>query len=84
MFNEGETVLSLRTKATVLCFEWLTRRWGRHCEPSCYLGDGSAWVVGFVLFFFLMGTGELFGQLGIGYGKNIAYSFTVEHGFYTS
>lgn len=42
-------VLSLRTKATVLCFEWLSQRWGSHCEPSCHLGDGSGWV-GFFFF----------------------------------
>lgn len=39
-------------------------------------------VVG-CFFFFLMGTGDVFGQLGIGYGKNTTYSFTAEHGFYT-
>ena len=44
----------------------------------------AGWWVFFFFFFFLMGTGELLGQLGIGYGKNIAYSFTAEHGFYTS
>lgn len=34
-------------------------------------------------FFFSVGTGDVFGQSGIGYGKKIAYSFTAEHGFYT-
>ena len=83
MFNEGETESSL-LEPRLLSFA--LSGWpggGDVTEPSCYLGDGSRWVVGF-FFIFLMGTGELFGQLGIGYGKNIAYSFTAEHGFYTS
>ena len=52
MFNEGETESSL-LEPRLLSFA--LSGWpggGDVTEPSCYLGDGSGWVVGFFFFFF--------------------------------